>query len=77
MGRSLPPEIYETLQAWSEAYPFTDGDRANWIAGGTRFAISRKTPDGQWMETWAPPGDPDPFALDWIPESTLWAMGLL
>ncbi len=76
MGRPLPTEVHQTLQIWSEAYPFTDEDRAGWTEWNA-FAITRKTPEGDWIETFAPPGDPEPFAYRWIPESTLWEWGLL
>lgn len=76
LGRPLPSDVRAALTRWSDADPFTEEDRENW-GGMVAFGITRKTPEGDWMETFAPPGDPNPFARRWIPEATLWAMGLL
>lgn len=86
IGRPLPPDMRDTLQAWSEARPIDPEYLEGWNEWNA-FAIVRKVPDGEWIEpfvkpgewieTFAPPGAPDPFAYHWIPEATLFEWGLL
>lgn len=86
IGRPLPPVIRDTLQAWSEARPIDPGWLEAWTEWNA-FAITRKVPEGcwverhvppgEWIETFAPPGNPNPFAIDWIPEPMLFSWGLL
>lgn len=72
MGRPLPADIRDYLRAWSEAYPIRPEVLESWDEWSA-FAVMRRTPDGEWLETFAPPGCPNPLAYEWIPEATLWA----
>lgn len=67
MGRPLPTDTRAQLQAVSEHFPFTDEMRASW-GEAVAFGITRLHPSGEWIETFAPPRDPNPFAHPWLPE---------
>lgn len=67
MGRPLPVHSRTQLQAIADAHPFTDAMRACW-GQAVAHGITRLAPDGEWVETFAPPGDPEPFAHRWLPE---------
>lgn len=66
MGRQLPLAVREGMLAVSECFPMTDDMRAGWEA--SPFAITRLHPSGAFIETFAPPGTADPFAIEWLPE---------
>lgn len=67
MGRPLPSDARAQLQEVNEQFPFTDEMRASWREC-VAFAITRLHPSGEWIETFAPPGDPNHFAYRWLPE---------
>lgn len=67
MGRPLPPDVREELHDYSRCFPMTDDDRAAWDAPAP-FAITRQHPDGEFVDSFAPPGTEDPFAIEWLPE---------
>ncbi len=39
--------------------------------------ITRLHPVAGWIETFAPPGHPDPFADRWMPEAVAWSLDKL
>lgn len=70
MGRPLPADIRAELQADADAYPISKERLASW-SEWDGYAITRKTPEGEWLETFAPPGHPDPFNHRWFAEVDL------
>ncbi len=67
MGRPIPGNVRDQLESVSEAYPFTPEMRAAWRVESA-FGITRMHPSGEWIETFAPPGHPSPFDIEWLPE---------
>lgn len=41
--------------------------RADW-GDAVAYRITRLHPNGEFWETFAPPGSADPFAIEWLPE---------
>jgi hypothetical protein len=76
MGRPLPADIRAELQADADAYPISEERLASW-SEWDGYEITRKTPEGEWLETFAPPGHPDPFARRWWADVDLYIRGLL
>lgn len=70
VGRPLPSDVREALAMWSVAEPIRPERLASWTEWDA-YGITRQTPTGEWIETFAPPGHPDPFALRWLPEHLL------
>jgi len=67
MGRPLPPDVRDELLAHSRRFPMTDDDRAAWNVI-VAFAITRRHPSGEFIDSFAPPGTEDPFANEWLQE---------
>lgn len=67
MGRPLPPDLREELLHFSECLPITDEMRADWGVS-VAYGITRLHPSGEFIDTFAPPGSANPFALEWLPE---------
>ncbi len=61
MGRPIPVHIRDELIAESRCDPFTAEMREAWREESA-FGITRLHRSGEWIETLAPPGHPDPFA---------------
>lgn len=76
MGRPLPPDIRAALQADADAYPIDEDRLASWTEWDG-YEITRQTPEGEWVETFAPPGHPNPFARRWWAEVDLYIRGEL
>lgn len=71
MGRPLPPVVRNDLDAEARCNPFTD-EMCRHSRVGSAFGIARLHPVLGWIDTFAPPGHPDPFAENWLPEATAW-----
>lgn len=67
MGRPLPPAVRQELLNFSERFPMADDMREDWGVS-VAFAITRRHPSGEFIDTFAPPGTADPFAIEWLPE---------
>jgi len=67
MGRPLPPDARGELYDYSRRHPMTDDDRAAWNVI-VAHAITRRHPNGEFIDSFAPPGTEDPFATEWLPE---------
>lgn len=71
IGRPLAQHVRDALAAESRCYPFTTEMRRDWRVESA-FGITRLHPVAGWIETFAPPGHPDPFADHSLPEATAW-----
>jgi hypothetical protein len=71
MGRPLPQAVRDDLDAAARCDPFTDERRRDWRVESA-VGIARLHPVAGWIETFAPPGHPNPFADHWLPEATAW-----
>lgn len=67
MGRPLPAEVRQELLDFSKCFPMADDMRGDWGVS-VAFAITRRQPSGEFIDTFAPPGTADPFAIEWLPE---------
>lgn len=67
IGHPLPPEVREELLDFSQRFPMTDDMCEDW-GESVAFAITRLHPSGEFVDTFAPPGTADPFAIEWLPE---------
>lgn len=76
MGRSLPGPVREQLELEAHRDPFTDEMRTAWTVESA-FAITRLHPDLGWIETFAPPGHPQPLGDQWLPEHVAWCLDKL
>ena len=71
MGRPLPQAVRDDLAAAARCKPFTDEMRKDWQVESA-FGIARLHQVAGWIDTFAPPGHPNPFADHWLPEATAW-----
>lgn len=67
MGRPIPPDVRMELLKIGECFPFTDEMRSSWTEYNA-FSITRLHPSGEFVDTFAPPGAEEPFAIEWLPE---------
>lgn len=67
MGRPLPSGVREELLDFSECFSMAGDTREGWGLP-VAFAITRRHPSGEFIDTFAPPGTADPFAIEWLPE---------
>lgn len=73
MGRALPGQVREELELEALRYPFTDEMRRDWRVESA-IGITRLHPVAGWIDTFAPPGHPNPFADHWLPEAVAWSL---
>ena len=73
MGRTVPEPVRSLLEEAARHRPFTDEMRHDWRVESA-FGIDRFHAVAGWIDTFAPPGHPDPFADHWLPEAVAWSL---
>lgn len=74
MGRRLPADVRVELQADADAHPISEERLASWTEWDG-YEITRLTSEGEWVETFAPPGHPIPSHAAGGPTSTCTSVG--
>lgn len=76
MGRPVPEPVRSLLEDAARCQPFTDEMRKDWRVESA-FGIDRLHPVAGWIDSFAPPGHPNPFADHWLPEAVAWSLDKL